>query len=102
WGNAISAMVAGGGLKGGMVVGATNAKAEHPVERALKPGHLLATIYHVLGIDPSLSFNDHTGRPIPILSEGEPIYQLLYAARQPTTAALSTTVWRYRSPVAAW
>ena len=51
WGNAISAMMAGGGLKGGQVVGKTNAKAEHPVERALKPGDLLATVYHVLGID---------------------------------------------------
>jgi hypothetical protein len=77
WGNAISAMVAGGGLKGGVVVGATNSKAEHPVDRALKPGHLLATIYHVLGIDPSLTFQDHAGRPIPILHEGEPIRELL-------------------------
>ena len=38
WGNAISALVAGGGTPGGVVVGRTNAKAEHPVERALKPG----------------------------------------------------------------
>lgn len=77
WGNAISAMVAGGGLRGGQVVGATNDKAEHPVNRAMKPGCLLATIYHVLGIDPSQTFNDHAGRPIPILDEGEPIHELL-------------------------
>ncbi len=76
WGNAISAMVAGGGLKGGVVVGATNDKAEHPVERAMKPSCLLATIYRVLGIDPSLAFNDHAGRPIPIISEGEAIAEL--------------------------
>lgn len=77
WGNAISAMICGGGLKGGQVVGKTNAKAEHPVERALKPADLLATVYHVLGIDPRLTFKDHSGRPIPILDEGEPIAELI-------------------------
>src|SRR5204862_6098683 len=56
WGNAISAMICGGGLKGGQVVGKTNATAEHPVERALKPADLLATVYHVLGVDPRLTF----------------------------------------------
>jgi hypothetical protein len=77
WGNAISAMVAGGGLNGGQVVGRTNARAEHPVERPLKPADLLATIYYVLGIDPKLHFKDHTGRPLPILDEGEPIKELI-------------------------
>lgn len=76
WGNAISAMVAGGGLRGGQVVGATNSKAEHPVERPLKPGDLLATIYRVLGIDQTLLFKDYAGRPVPILAEGEPITEL--------------------------
>lgn len=77
WGNAISAMVAGGGLRGGQVVGATNSKAEHPVERPLRPGDLLATIYHVLGIDPTLTFNNFAGRPMPILAEGQPIEELI-------------------------
>jgi hypothetical protein len=77
WGNAISAMMAGGGLKGGQVVGKTNSKAEHPVERALKPADLLATVYHVLGIDPTLSFKDHTGRPVPILDEGKAIDEVI-------------------------
>jgi hypothetical protein len=77
WGNAISAMVAGGGLKGGQVVGKTNARAEHPVERALAPADLLATIYYTLGIDPKLQFKDHTGRPVSILDEGEPIRELV-------------------------
>ena len=77
WGNAISAMIAGGGVKGGVVVGRTNAKAEHPVERALKPGALLATIYHQLGIDANQTFKDHTGRPHPILDDPKPIPELL-------------------------
>ena len=77
WGNAISVMLAGGGLRGGPVVGATNSKAEHPVDRALTPADLLATVYHVLGIDPRQTFKDHTGRPIAILDEGEPIAELI-------------------------
>jgi uncharacterized protein (DUF1501 family) len=77
WGNAISALVAGGGTPGGVVVGRTNAKAEHPVERALKPGALLATVYHQLGIDPTLTFKDHSGRPHPILDDPTPIKELV-------------------------
>ena len=69
--------MAGGGLKGGQVVGATNSKAEHPVDRALKPCDILATVYHVLGIDPTLSFKDHSGRPMPILDEGKAIAEVI-------------------------
>jgi hypothetical protein len=76
WGDAISVMLAGGGLRGGVVVGATNDKAEHPVERPLMPHDLLATVYRVMGIDTSLTFPDYSGRPVPILNEGEPIREL--------------------------
>jgi hypothetical protein len=77
WGNAISALIAGGGIPGGVVVGRTNDKAEHPVERALLPGNLLATVYHHLGIDPQLTFKDHTGRPVAILDDDTPIKELI-------------------------
>jgi Protein of unknown function (DUF1501) len=77
WGNAISVMMAGGGLKLGQVVGSTNARAEHPVDRPLKPADVLATVYHVLGIDAKLTFKDHTGRPHAILDEGEPIKEVV-------------------------
>ncbi len=77
WGNAISALVAGGGTPGGVVVGKTNPKAEYPVERALKPQALLATIYHQLGIDATLTFKDHTGRPHPVLDDATPIKELV-------------------------
>lgn len=73
WGDAISVLMAGGGLKGGQVVGKTTSKAEHPIERPLKPADILATAYRVLGIDPALTFKDHSGRPIPILDEGKAI-----------------------------
>lgn len=77
WGDTISALLAGGGLKGGQVVGATSPKAEHPIERPLKPSSILATVYRVLGIDPSLAFNDHAGRPVPIFDDGKPIEEIL-------------------------
>jgi hypothetical protein len=77
WGNAISVLLAGGGLKLGQVVGATNAKAEHPVDRAMKPDAILATVYHVLGIDPTLTFKDHSGRPHPILDDGKAIKEVI-------------------------
>ncbi len=77
WGSAISVLLAGGGLKLGQVVGSTNARAEHPVDRPMKPADILATVYHGLGIDTKLSFKDHTGRPHPILDEGEPIKEVV-------------------------
>jgi uncharacterized protein (DUF1501 family) len=77
WGNACSVLLAGGGLRGGQIVGATNAKAEHPVRRALKPADVLATVYHVLGIDNRQTFLDFSGRPVPILDEGEAIREVI-------------------------
>jgi hypothetical protein len=46
------------------------------VERPYTPQDLLATVYRHLGIDTSLHFTDHSGRPIPVLFEGSPIPEL--------------------------
>ncbi|MEX0679690.1 MAG: DUF1501 domain-containing protein [Pirellulales bacterium] len=77
WPSAQSALVSGGRLRMGQVVGATTAKAEYPVERPLSPQDLLATIYRHLGIDFRATINDYAGRPRHILSEGEPIGELI-------------------------
>ena len=77
WSNAMSVMIAGGGTPGGQVVGATNSKAEYPTERPFTPQHLLATIYHHLGIDPEMTHRDFAGRPIAILDNGQPIQELI-------------------------
>jgi hypothetical protein len=61
----------------GQVIGATNSKGEYPTERSLTPQDLLATMYRHLGIESRQSFNDFSGRPIPILSDGEPIRELI-------------------------
>jgi hypothetical protein len=78
WPQAMSVLVAGGGLKVGQVVGSTNAKGEHPKDRPLTPNDLWATMFRHLGIDwNNTSFPDHRGRPLPILPYGEPIAELL-------------------------
>jgi len=77
WPGAMSMLLAGGGMRTGQIVGATNAKGEYPVERPLKPEDVWATVYRHLGIDYTHSFPDRSGRPMPILPDGEPIRELL-------------------------
>ena len=76
WPQAYSALLSGGGLKMGQVVGATNSKAEYPTERPYSPQDLLHTVYRHLGIDPQQAFPDLTGRPVRILEEGRGIKEL--------------------------
>jgi hypothetical protein len=77
WPRAMSVLLAGGGLRMGQVVGATNARGEVPAQRPMNSNCLLATIYHRFGIDTNHVYHDRVGRPIPILLEGEPIAELL-------------------------
>lgn len=77
WPQAFSALIAGGGLRMGQVVGATNARAEFPIADPLTPQDLLATVYRHLGIDPQRTIPDFSGRPTPILPDGRPIAALI-------------------------
>ncbi len=78
WGQVMSVLVAGGGLKPGIVVGASNARGEVPADRPVTPKDLLATLYHRLGLDPDAAFPDRVNRPIAIIPPGgEPIRELL-------------------------
>lgn len=77
WGDAFSVMLAGGGIRPGVVVGSTNSRAEYPVERELKPTDLLATVYRVLDIDPTIHFPDFAGRPVSLVENPEGIRELL-------------------------
>lgn len=76
WPRAMSVFLSGGGFRMGQVIGATNAKAEEPVERIMNSNCLLASIYQRFGIDTSHAFLNNAGRPIPILADGEPIDEL--------------------------
>jgi hypothetical protein len=73
----MSIFLAGGGLKMGQVVGATDSRGGAPARRGMDSNCLLATIYHRFGIDVDHTYPDRVGRPIPILQHGEPIAELL-------------------------
>ncbi len=77
WPGAMSVLYAGGGLKMGQAVGTTNALAEYPTSKPYTPGCVLSTMYHTLGIDHKHVFHDDAQRPLSILSEGEPIRELV-------------------------
>jgi hypothetical protein len=77
WPQAYTALLSGGGLRTGQVVGGTGARGDYPRERPLTPQDLLATVYRHLGIDPRQELTDAAGRPVPILAEGQPIAELL-------------------------
>ncbi|QDU92275.1 DUF1501 domain-containing protein [Lignipirellula cremea] len=77
WPQAMSVLVCGGGMRHGQVVGSTNDKGEHPVDRPLTPNDLWATVYRHLGINHRDAILDYNGRPQHILPFGEPIRELI-------------------------
>ena len=77
WGAAMSVLMAGGGFDMGQVIGSTNANGEVPKDRPLWPQDVIATMYHQLGIDPAHPFLNNAGRPIPVLSQGEVIREMV-------------------------
>jgi len=67
----------GGGTRPGTVYGQSDRIAAYPVSQPVSPGDFVATIYHLLGIDPHLMLPDHQGRPIPIAHGGNPIHDVI-------------------------
>ena len=76
WGNAMFCLLGGGGIKGGRIVGSTNRLGEVPQDRPVRPGDIHHTIFRVLGVNPEVSFPDHTGRPIAAIDHGAVIEEL--------------------------
>ena len=70
-------LLAGGGVKSGFVHGETDKQAAYPISHPVSPGDIVATIYHLLGIDPHMTVRDQTGRPVAIAHGGEPINEIL-------------------------
>ena len=70
WGNSMFCFLAGGGIQGGRIIGSTDHLGEAPLEHPLRPGDIHHTIYQVLGVDPSLNFLDHSGRPVAAVDHG--------------------------------
>lgn len=77
WGPVMSVMVAGGGLKMGQAVGTTSARAEYPKDRPYRMSQILSTVYQAIGIDPSQTFNDGSGRPRYVLDDRDPVSELI-------------------------
>ena len=78
WGPLCTLALAGGGLRMGQVVGESTAKAELPKTTPIHPKDLVATIFHVLGLDTQAQLPDPTGRPQYLVPEGaQPISELV-------------------------
>jgi hypothetical protein len=77
WPQAGFCLLAGGGLKMGQVVGATDPRGERPRTRPYMPQNVLATLYHVLGIEATTTLPDYTGRPIHLLDDTDKIAELV-------------------------
>lgn len=76
WGHVYSVALAGGGIKGGVVHGASDPIGAYPASGRVQPQDLTATIFHCLGLNPQSEIHDTLGRPIPI-SRGEVIESIL-------------------------
>ena len=77
WPRANSMLFAGGGIRTGQVIGATDPRGEEPIERRVGPSDFLATIYNHLGIDyQRVAIRNFSGLPVPILNEGKSISEL--------------------------
>ncbi len=77
WGHAMSVLLAGGGIRGGQIVGSTDRLGEVPQHRPLRPGDLHHTVFRVLGVDPQITLTDHSGRPVPAIDHGHVISELI-------------------------
>ena len=78
WGPLCTLALAGGGLRMGQVIGESTARAEVPKSTPIYPKDLMATIFHVLGIDPHAQIVDRSGRPQFLLPDGaQPIAELI-------------------------
>jgi hypothetical protein len=75
WGRCQSALLAGGGVRGGQVHGASDAQAASVKDNPVSPEDLLATIYHAFGVSPDAEIHDREGRPHRV-SSGSPVERL--------------------------
>jgi hypothetical protein len=77
WSRCYSVVMAGGGVNRGFVLGKSDKIASDPLERRVSPKDILATIYHLLGIDPATTIKNQQGRPMALAPDAEVIPELL-------------------------
>lgn len=76
WSTLFPAVLAGAGIRGGMIYGETDKDAAYAMSRPVSPEDLAGTIYHALGIEPEWRIRDPQGRPVPIVEGARPIREL--------------------------
>ncbi len=76
WPGVMSFLMAGGGIRGGQVIGATDRQGGAITENPLGPGDLAATVFQHLGIDPASHWINPAGRPVPLVETGRVIKEL--------------------------
>jgi hypothetical protein len=77
WPNCWTVYFAGGGIKGGRIVGKSDEIGAYPVERPVKPSEIVATVFHSLGLDLETHLPGPNGRPFPLVDYGaQPIMEL--------------------------
>ncbi len=77
WAPLSTLALAGGGLQMGQTVGESDAKVYRPQSDPITPQDLMATVFHVLGIDHRIQFINQGGRPVYMIEDGEPIKGLI-------------------------
>ena len=78
WGKTFSVLMGCGSMRMGQVIGPSNARGEHRVDRSVSPQDVTATVFHHLGIDAAqVMFHDVQSKPLPLVESGRPIRELL-------------------------
>jgi Protein of unknown function (DUF1501) len=76
WPHCFTSILAGGGVKGGVLHGSSDRYAAYPATSPVSPSEIAATVYHCLGVDPQTMVRDKLNRPM-ALCDGEPIRAIL-------------------------
>jgi hypothetical protein len=77
WSRAYSSVLAGGGVARGRIIGRTDKIASDVAERPISPKDVLATAYHLLGLNPETWLYDRTNRPLPLVANAEVLGDIL-------------------------
>lgn len=77
WPRVFSVLLAGGGIRGGQVIGSSDRVGESPRDQPVTPSDLAATLYTLLGVNPDTELHTADGRPVPVNQGGQPIQGLV-------------------------